>query len=124
MALTSSETVPLYVHTIYRILREMRVVQQEVGGKFSYREFKRQVMDSGLSPAQLGPLHQRLDTLESFMPKAQVDVGHAYIKKKKRASTTSESDWNSKVCDPTKLRNKAKYSSRVASRLSTFLALV
>ncbi|KAH6675878.1 hypothetical protein B0J14DRAFT_691998 [Halenospora varia] len=96
MALTSSETVPLYVHTIYRILREMRVVQQEVGGKFSYREFKRQVMDSGLSPAQLGPLHQRLDTLESFMPKAQVDVGHAYIKKKKRASTTSESDWNSK----------------------------
>ncbi|RDL33071.1 Uncharacterized protein BP5553_08510 [Venustampulla echinocandica] len=98
MAIDNSETVPLYVHTLYRILREMRVVQQEAGGKFSYREFKRQVMDSGLSPAQLGPLNQRLDTLESFMPRAQVDRTPANTKKKtqKGKHSITKSGWDSK----------------------------
>jgi hypothetical protein len=64
---------PLYLHAIYRILRDMRIAQQETNGAFSYAEFKRQVMDMTMTPAQLGPLNQRLDTLESFMSK--VDTG-------------------------------------------------
>jgi hypothetical protein len=68
MAVKTDEAIPLYVHTIYRILREMRIRQQALGGSFDYCEFKRELMDSGLSPTQLGPLNQRLDTLESFMP--------------------------------------------------------
>jgi hypothetical protein len=63
--------VPLYLYTINRILREMRISQQEMGGGFNYRSFKDQVMAAGLSPAQLGPLNQRLENLESFMPRMQ-----------------------------------------------------
>ena len=118
MAVNNNEAVPLYVHTIYRILREMRVAQQLVGSRFNYREFKRQMMDSGLSPAQLGPLHQRLDALESFMPKGQVYSG----KKGKGKVVTSgldEGDWTSKVCSLTKLDTLANSFSLGGSQLST-----
>lgn len=57
---------PLYLHAIYRILRDMRIAQQETNGTFSYAEFKQKVMDITMTPAQLGPLTQRLDTLEKF----------------------------------------------------------
>ncbi|PYI24949.1 hypothetical protein BP00DRAFT_441139 [Aspergillus indologenus CBS 114.80] len=60
--------IPLYMHTVQRILREMRIVQQATNGEFDYQEFRRRVMVSGLTPAQLEPLKQRLDILESFMP--------------------------------------------------------
>ncbi|KMP05412.1 hypothetical protein CIHG_10017 [Coccidioides immitis H538.4] len=63
---------PLYMHTLKRILQEMRISQQQLGTKFNYREFKKMVMESGLTPAQLEPLKQRLDTLESFMPQTQI----------------------------------------------------
>ena len=100
MAIDNSESVPLYVHTLYRILREMRTAQQEIRGKFNYCEFKNLIMDSGLTPTQLGPLNQRLDALESFMPKAQVYQGQVYNKaknQKQRKLTTNESVWDSKV---------------------------
>ena len=99
MAVKDGEPVPLYMHTIYRILREMRIVQQARGTQFNYREFKSQVMDSGLTPTQLIPLQQRLDSLESFMPKVQV-----YSSRKGKKTTTSmppiaeKHDWSSKVC--------------------------
>ena len=103
MAVCSDEAVPLYVHTIYRILREMRVTQQNVGGKFNYGEFKSQIMDSGLSPSQLGPLNQRLDTLESFMPKSQVEHIQTSFGPKGKGKASSAgylngNDWSSKVC--------------------------
>ncbi|CAI7580920.1 unnamed protein product [Penicillium glandicola] len=63
---------PLYMHTVQRILREMRVEQQSSGGSFDYAKFKSKVLDSGLAVGQLEPLKQRLDTLESFMPPQQV----------------------------------------------------
>jgi hypothetical protein len=63
--------VPLYIHTIYPILRNMRMKQQEGGDPFNYLHFKKLVEAAGLSPIQNGPLQQRLDTLESFMPKGQ-----------------------------------------------------
>lgn len=62
---------PLYMHTVQRILREMRVEQQSLGTGFDYAEFKGRILDSGLTPGQLEPLKQRLDTLESFMPPQQ-----------------------------------------------------
>ena len=102
MAVKNSEAVPLYIHTVYRILREMRVEQQSMGSQFNYREFKRQMMDSGLSPAQLGPLQQRLDTLESFMPKQQIYFANKG-KGKATGSETDEDDWTSKACEMTSL---------------------
>ncbi|KAE8354744.1 hypothetical protein BDV28DRAFT_130420 [Aspergillus coremiiformis] len=64
--------VPLYIHTVNRILRELRIEQQGKGTGFDYQTFKTRVMYSDLKPGQLAPLKQRLETLESFMPKAQV----------------------------------------------------
>ena len=65
---------PLYMHTIKRILREMRIQQQIIGAGFDYPEFRQRVFDAGLTPPQLEPLKQRLETLESFMPQDQVTL--------------------------------------------------
>jgi hypothetical protein len=62
---------PLYMHIVKRILREMRIAQQENETGFDYQRFKRRLMTSNLTPSQLEPLSQRLETLESFMPKSQ-----------------------------------------------------
>jgi hypothetical protein len=78
---------PLYLHAIYRILCDMRIVQQETNAAFSYAEFKRQAMAMSMMPAQLGPLTQRLDTLESFMSK---------VNKGKKGN-----DWTPKVSQQT-----------------------
>ncbi|KAJ5239771.1 hypothetical protein N7468_004390 [Penicillium chermesinum] len=59
---------PLYMHTVQRILREMRLLQQETG-------------------SQLEPLKQRLDTLESFMPRQQVGSGVPNDKKGKNVKS-------------------------------------
>jgi hypothetical protein len=59
------------MHTVQRILREMRISQQASGLPFDYLEFKSRVLESGLTPGQLEPLKQRLDILESFMPETQ-----------------------------------------------------
>ncbi|KAL4868797.1 hypothetical protein BDV12DRAFT_185679 [Aspergillus spectabilis] len=69
----SQYDVPLYMESLKRILREMRIVQQQTGGSFDYQDFKCWVINSGLTPAQLGPLTQRLDTLESFIPTPQTN---------------------------------------------------
>ena len=101
MAVKSGEPVPLYIHTIYRILREMRIVQQACGTQFDYHEFKSQVIDSGLTPAQINPLQQRLDALESFMPKTQSYSGG---KRKNKSLLTGGHDWSSNVCTRWALR--------------------
>jgi hypothetical protein len=49
------------------------MIQQQTNGTFNYAEFKRQVAATTMTPAQLVPLTQRLDTLESFMPKSQTE---------------------------------------------------
>ncbi|KAJ2968050.1 hypothetical protein NQ176_g9366 [Zarea fungicola] len=59
---------PLYIHIVHRILREMRIEQQNTGGSFNYTLFKSMVTKADLTPAQLAPLNQRLSVLESFMP--------------------------------------------------------
>jgi hypothetical protein len=95
---------PLYLHTVYRVLREMRVAQQEMGGTFNYAEFKRKILSTELTPAQLGPLKQRLDTLESFMPDSQTGIPNVSIaaakgkKKGKMKVLQHGNDWSPKVC--------------------------
>ena len=63
--------VPLYMYTLYRIMRDVHTEQQERGSAFDYSTFKRWILATDLTPSQLGPLKQRLDTLESFIPQAQ-----------------------------------------------------
>ncbi|GAB1201002.1 hypothetical protein APSETT444_010386 [Aspergillus pseudonomiae] len=64
---------PLYMHTVKRILREMRIEQQGTKGPFDYQAFKSKIIYGGLARRQLGPLKQRLETLESFMVDKQGD---------------------------------------------------
>ncbi|KAF6832648.1 hypothetical protein CPLU01_06044 [Colletotrichum plurivorum] len=67
MAIAEGGSMPLYLHVVNRILRDMRIEQQRTGSGFSYQTFKRHLDKADLTPMQRGPLGQRLDTLESFM---------------------------------------------------------
>ncbi|KAL5042014.1 hypothetical protein BDW71DRAFT_217318 [Aspergillus fruticulosus] len=89
----SAGDVPLYMESVKRILREMRLVQQEVGGGFDYAEFRERMKDCGLTAAQMGPLTQRLETLESFMPEGQTNI-YGYAKGKGgRGKAARGTDW-------------------------------
>jgi hypothetical protein len=85
---------PLYLHSITRILRELRLVQQETNEPFNYAEFKQKVMDTAMTPAQQAPLIQRLDTLESFMPKSQTEIN---AKRSKQKQAVGGNDWTINV---------------------------
>ncbi|KAK1999573.1 hypothetical protein LX36DRAFT_574024 [Colletotrichum falcatum] len=58
---------PLYLHVVTRILRDMRLEQQRGGQTFNYLSFKKKLDQTDLAPMQKAPLNQRLETLESFM---------------------------------------------------------
>lgn len=85
---------PLYLHAIYRILRDMRIKQEGTGKTFSYSEFKHSVMHTAMTPGQLGPLNQRLDMLESFMSKAETGSTGAT---KSQGPGTKGNNWTPKV---------------------------
>lgn len=100
---------PLYLGVIERILRELREEQQEKGGAFNYGKFKSRVKEAALTDAQLGPLQQRLETLESFMVERQaraVDIFNkknfkkedgSKEKKKVKKGPNAGNDWTAKV---------------------------
>ncbi|KAK3337535.1 hypothetical protein B0T19DRAFT_77772 [Cercophora scortea] len=67
----STGSMPLYLHVVNRILRELRVAQQKTDTGFDYAAFKRKLAQEELTEAQLAPLKQRLETLESFMVETQ-----------------------------------------------------
>ncbi|KAJ0163943.1 hypothetical protein CTA2_2075 [Colletotrichum tanaceti] len=67
MAVGDSGSKPLYMQVVNRILRDMRLEQQTTGLGFSYKKFRECLASEDLTPGQLSPLNQRLDTLESFM---------------------------------------------------------
>ncbi|KAI8654426.1 C2H2-type domain-containing protein [Fusarium sp. Ph1] len=71
--------IPLYLHVVQRVLRDLRIRQQQVGGTFDYNGFKTTLHNEALTSSQCGPLQQRLDTLESFMVKRvpSVSIGGA-----------------------------------------------
>jgi len=89
---------PLYLHSVYRILREMRMVQQETRGAFNYLQFKNKILSCSLTPHQLAPLEQRLETLESFMPNYQTGSLASDKKLGEMKGASKGTDWASKVC--------------------------
>jgi hypothetical protein len=89
---------PLYLHEITRILKEIRLQQQETNVPFSYATFKEEVDRSAMTPAQKMPLTQRLDTLESFMPKSQTAAVSVYGKNRmNKKKAVGGNDWTVKV---------------------------
>lgn len=89
---------PLYLHAVYRILREMRIADQEKGTGFSYATFKDRIAGTEMTPAQLSPLTQRLDTLESFMPNTQTGV--KLPRRKGKRVRQYGNDWTPNVRKP------------------------
>jgi len=85
---------PLYLHAITRILRDLRIEQQQTNEHFNYLEFKQRVEECAMTPAQLMPLTQRLDTLESFMPNSQTTKAGANLRRKKSSKVESGIDWS------------------------------
>ncbi|KAI1342084.1 hypothetical protein F5Y15DRAFT_430534 [Xylariaceae sp. FL0016] len=77
---------PLYMCVIERILRDMRVAQQETGAGFSYATFIGLLNGETLTPDQRRPLDQRLDTLESFLVQKR-STACGRLKKEKRTGT-------------------------------------
>lgn len=64
MSVDRTEAPPLYIGQITRILREIATTST---GEFNYPKFKEAIEACDLTPAQKGPLQQRLDLLESFL---------------------------------------------------------
>ena len=118
---TEDGKMPLYLHEITRILRAMRVSQQESNGSFNYAEFKQKVEDSPMTAGQQAPLIQRLDTLESFMPKSQTGVTN---EKTKQSGQLLGNDWTVKVCLSGLARSVANKTRLKCLPLSTFHARV
>lgn len=95
MAVSSVQgSMPLYLHVVQRILRDLRIEQQQNNTTFDYREFKSRLMNEDLAAGQLGPLQQRLETLESFMVREQV-VSAAWRSAKQ--SVSKGVDWMPRV---------------------------
>lgn len=70
MAVSAGEKMPLYMHVINRILKNLRIEQQNLpGSRFSYRAFLKKLNQEELTEHQRVPLDQRLENLESFMAK-------------------------------------------------------
>jgi hypothetical protein len=97
---TDDGSMPLYLHSIHRIIRELRLAQQQESEHipFDYGEFKKMVAKCGMTDAQRAPLTQRMDTLESFMPINQIagkktSTDKSLSKSNKRAGN----DWSVKV---------------------------
>ncbi|GJN70693.1 hypothetical protein PLIIFM63780_002717 [Purpureocillium lilacinum] len=85
---------PLYLHVVTRILRQLRIAQQNANSTFNYGAFKHFLEAEDLTPGQWCPLQQRLDTLESFMASEQVSGGPGGGKKKKAVvSVRRGTDW-------------------------------
>lgn len=69
-------SLPLYLHIVIRILRQLRTSQQETGSTFSYSRFKELIDRETLKQEQLLPLQQRLEQLESFMNEKQAMMSY------------------------------------------------
>ena len=85
-----------HLHAVYHILREMSIEQQETRSAFRYAAFKARIAQTEMTPAQLGPLTQRLENLGSFMPNTQTGVTNQR-RKAKGVARQHGNDWASKV---------------------------
>ena len=108
---TDDGSVPLYVHTLSRILRRLRLEEQNSDRPFEYSRFIQLVENEGLSPGQKAPLQQRLDTLESFMARRRVKPSRSRVDK------SDGNDWSPKVGEKTKRRASIFWSLILPRRL-------
>ncbi|KAG8166428.1 hypothetical protein KVR01_002117 [Diaporthe batatas] len=95
MAVKKGEAMPLYMHVVNRVLRDLRLRQQQTGGPFDYRAFKAMLAREDLTESQRVPLSQRLETLESFMAPTQ-GPGSTQKKKNKTEAAAIQhpgNDW-------------------------------
>lgn len=67
MAISSEDKMPLYMHVVNRILKEMRMEQNASGAGFSFKTFMNKLSKADLMRDQRVPLDQRLENLKSFM---------------------------------------------------------
>ena len=94
---------PLYLHIVSRILRDLRILQQKNNAPFDYGAFKLALSNESLTESQSVPLQQRLETLESFMVQKQAMVNGLATtsarKNKKKATISSQkgNSWDSVV---------------------------
>lgn len=109
MGVDDSNSIPLYLHVVQRILRDLRLDQQALASAdgrssqpFQYRKFKAMMEREQLTPAQAAPLKQRLDTLESFMVSKQA-YSHSFFTSKAKGNIRKVTqddlgtDWTPKV---------------------------
>lgn len=96
---TDNGPMPLYLHTIMRILKEMHLEQQQsnLQQPFNYGRFKYLLSQAEMTPAQKVPLDQRLDALESCMDKEQVKATFGISKGKSIKCDSKINDWSLKV---------------------------
>ncbi|KAG8664114.1 hypothetical protein FPOAC2_10346 [Fusarium poae] len=81
---------PLYLHVVSRILRDMRIAQQQTNSAFNYKAFKTAISTEPLTEGQLLPLQQRLETLESFMVAEQTCANGSASRSKEKGSTSTQ----------------------------------
>ncbi|KAK4161427.1 hypothetical protein QBC43DRAFT_323637 [Cladorrhinum sp. PSN259] len=86
MAVSTGGNLPLYLHVAQRILRDLRITQQQTNTGFNYTAFKKQLALENLTDMQLAPLKQRLDTLESFMVESQAKEYDMFNSSRKKAA--------------------------------------
>lgn len=96
MAVKEGGSMPLYLHVVNRILRDLRLAQQKTGSPFQYAAFKQMIEDEPLTIAQRAPLIQRLDTLQSFMVKEQIRGYSAFEKLAKSSQGRTGNKWTPK----------------------------
>lgn len=117
---------PLYLHVVTRILRDLRIVQQMSGGNFDYTTFRQTLELQDLTPGQMAPLQQRLDTLESFMPKQQVQFANLQVqnanlaKKKGPAQTLAQKPKGPAQTPPKKQNGAAQRAGNIWTPKVTF----
>jgi hypothetical protein len=84
----SNGRAPLYITVVTKVLREMRLQEQREGKRFNYGAFKKALNAEKLTEAQLVPLRQRLDALESFL--AQPKTNPRVAEKQGKAKTGNQ----------------------------------
>ncbi|GBE79348.1 hypothetical protein SCP_0205460 [Sparassis crispa] len=88
MAVGSSDSAPLYVQTILSILRDL-------GEKFTYSKFQRELDDRKFNPAQRAGLEQRMALLKGF-----IDTKAGHRKKRFAAGQLTIIDLSDPFIDP------------------------
>lgn len=76
MSMSQSDHMPLYMAQVLKVLREMAM---ESGGKFDYGDFRRRLANLRLDRHQTPFLAQRLDLLDSYLDLVGQNAGNYFV---------------------------------------------